>query len=130
MDDRPRRDPSAEHESTKMSRGLTHVTIGFPRTLLMEAVAETSRRNGCRFVSLPRFFGIMLDEFQNELALLRDYLESGDLGTDDIVMFTDTHDAIVVEHSSVILEKFIATGADIVFSADNHGGRQGPAQAV
>ena len=53
-----------------------------------------------------------------KFGILRNYLSTGEVSLNDIVLFTDAYDVMLSEHADVIVEKFLATGADIVFSGE------------
>jgi len=100
---------------------LVHVTVGYPRIGLMALLEASSIRSGCRFVCLPRRWGVgQTFTLFTKLTLLKSYLDSGDVGLDQVVLFTDAYDVLVVEDSGQILEKFWRSGADIVFSGESN----------
>jgi len=50
--------------------------------------------------------------------MVKAWLDTGDIELDSVVLFTDAYDVLIVEHGSTILEKFHATGADLIFAAE------------
>lgn len=101
-----------------MSPQLVHVTIGYPPTPMMELLAASSRRSGCRFVVIPRHWWARSFVLLNKISLLRSYLDTGDVDLDGVILFTDAYDVLLTEHSGRIVDKFLATRADILFSAE------------
>jgi hypothetical protein len=51
-------------------------------------------------------------------TMVKAWLDTGDIDMDSVVLFTDAYDVLIVEHASSILEKFYATGADLIFAAE------------
>ena len=103
-----------------MPSGLVHITVGHPRRFLMDLLEENSRLMGCCFVPLPRHWSAAKPfTLFEKFGILRNYLSTGEVSLNDIVLFTDAYDVMLSEHADVIVEKFLATGADIVFSGES-----------
>ena len=101
-----------------MSQELVHVTVGYPRNSFMDLLKESSHWNGCRFVGLPQHWGSARFSMFAKETMVKAWLETGDIDMDSVVLFTDAYDVLIVEHASAILEKFHATGADLIFAAE------------
>jgi hypothetical protein len=101
-----------------MSQELVHLTVGYPRTPFMDLLEASSVWNGCRFVALPKYWGSAGFALMTKVEILKSYLETGEVDMDSVIMFTDAYDVLVTESGGAILEKFYATGADLVFSAE------------
>ncbi len=106
--------------SIYMSHELVHITVGYPRTPFMDLLKESSEWNGCRFVGLPQHWGSARFVMFAKETIVKAYLETGDIDMDSVVLFTDAYDILIVEHASTILEKFYATGADLIFAAESN----------
>jgi hypothetical protein len=102
----------------RMAQELVHITVGYPRTPMMDVLEASSLWNGCRFVALPRHWGSAGFSLVTKVEILKSYLETGDVDMDSVILFTDAYDVLLAEHGSVMLEKFYATGTHIVFSAE------------
>jgi hypothetical protein len=101
-----------------MTRELVHITVGYPPNAYMDLLRKSSEWNGCQFVGLPRHWGsARFDMFAKE-TMVKAYLEAGEIDMDSVVLFTDAYDVLIVEHASAILEKFYASGADLIFAAE------------
>jgi hypothetical protein len=101
-----------------MSQELVHVTVGYPRTPFMELLEASSLWNGCRFAVVPRYWGSAPFNLFTRVQILKSYLETGDVDMDQVLLFTDAYDILLAEDGGTMLEKFYATGAHIVFSAE------------
>jgi len=111
---------ASKQRTIRMASGLVHITVGHPRRFLMDLLEECSHLMGCRFVAIPKHWSAAKPfSLFEKFAVLRSYLDSGEVGLDDIVLFTDAYDVLLAEHGDTIVEKFQATGADIVFSAES-----------
>lgn len=101
-----------------MSQELVHITVGYPSNAFMDLLKESSHWNGCRFVGLPKHWGSTPFSMFAKETMVKAYLETGDMDWDSVILFTDAYDVLIVEHASSILEKFYATGADLIFAAE------------
>jgi hypothetical protein len=111
--------PGQATRRDSMAEELVHVTVGYPRGYLMDMLQRSSEWYGCRFVGLPKYFGGGPFNLLNKIFFVKSYIESGDVDMGAVVMFTDAYDVVIVEHASVILEKFHASGTDILFGAES-----------
>jgi hypothetical protein len=103
-----------------MSQELVHVTVGYPRNSFMDLLKESSHWNGCRFVGLPQHWGSARFSMFAKETMVKAWLDTGDIDMDSVVLFTDAYDVLIVEHGSAVLEKFYATGADLIFAAESN----------
>jgi hypothetical protein len=101
-----------------MFEELVHIAVGYPRNDMMDLLEASSQLNGCRFIGLPKHWHAGPFWMPDKVTLVKTYLDTGEIDLGSVVMSTDAYDVVIAEHASVILEKFRATGADILMGVE------------
>ena len=84
----------------------------------MDMLERSSRANGFKFVSLPERHNRPRLYTIDKVHLLNAYLQTGALADSDIIMFSDAYDVLVIQHASLVLDRFLSFEADIVVNAE------------
>ena len=98
--------------------GVLHLTVGYPPTEEMALLEASSRRNGFVFHALPRFWNAAKLAKIQKLSVLYGLFESGSVRPDQVVLFTDAYDVLVLSRADIVEERFRASGVDLLFSAE------------
>lgn len=101
-----------------MAPVVTHITFGFPVKEEMALLEQSSVGNGFKFVALPNYWSRAHLFKIEKLDLLRKYLGLGFLAENDIVLFTDAYDVLVVASATQLAERFLISEHDIIFNAE------------
>lgn len=97
---------------------ISHYTVGHPPTQEMEWLEASSRLAGMRFHALPRSPAARETGVPSTFICLRDALAQSQLADDDLVLFTDACDALVLADASTIGRSFRAAGVDLLFGGE------------
>jgi hypothetical protein len=85
----------------------------------MDMLKHSSSKMGFRFISLPKHWrNDRLSKF-DKCHLLQALIKIGELAEQQIVLFTDAYDVLVVGHMELLLDRFHSANLDIVFSAES-----------
>jgi hypothetical protein len=103
-----------------VSAAITHVTIGFPVTADMKMLEHSARINGFQSVSHPKHWADEKLRTIDKISIMKALIESGQIGLDQVVLFTDAYDTLIIEHATNVLHKFVSSDADLLFSAEKN----------
>ncbi len=103
-----------------MSPPIAHVTVGFPRTEMMEMLEKSSTLNGFELYSMPKHWREKQIAKLDKFFILGAFLETGAIAPNQLLLFSDAYDVLVLERSEIVSRKFYRLNADLVFAAESN----------
>ncbi|MFT8374668.1 MAG: glycosyltransferase domain-containing protein [Gluconobacter cerinus] len=95
-----------------------HLSVCLPYDI-RNPVQRVSESKGFRFINLPKILNGNIDYSHiKKLIWSRNFISENKSLLDSIVMFTDSHDVLLLSDASYIIGKFFKLDCDLLFSAE------------
>jgi hypothetical protein len=84
----------------------------------MRLLEESSLDNGLLFSAFPANYDKRRLNTIDKVHLLRAFLETGAVAENDVLLFTDAYDVLILDHAAVIHDRFTSLEVDIIANAE------------
>ena len=97
---------------------IIHVSCGWPKTKFMNLMEEISQSMGFETIFLPKKFDKKRIYTIDKIKLFFSLLNSGFIGEEEVVLFTDAYDAMPIVNMNELLYRFKSQDASIIVNAE------------
>lgn len=95
-----------------------HLTAGSPQSPELMRLERSAARAGLRTINISQGRGFNRTSFIDKAILSHQFFQIGMTSPNDIIIFTDAYDVIILDHMDIIAQKFLSFGKDIVFGGE------------